>query len=72
MSPIEDQMGRDQAQDPLQPYIDRDRLARLYETMDPETKRICELHCEGFKHREIAEMLSLPVGTVKMRLQRLK
>jgi RNA polymerase sigma factor (sigma-70 family) len=69
---IEEQIGKDEPQDPLQPFIDKDRLERLYETMDPTTRRICQLYCEGYKNKEIARMLSLPVGTIKMRLQRLK
>ena len=56
------------------PYIfenvifDKMRLEALFSVISDEDKKIVVLHAVyGFKHREIAELLNMPLGTVKWR-----
>lgn len=46
-------------------------VERVLATMEPEHRRILSLSLyEGYSHSEIAERLSLPLGTVKTRVRR--
>lgn len=46
-------------------------VRRVLETMEPEHQRILSMSLyEGYSHSEIAERLSLPLGTVKTRVRR--
>jgi RNA polymerase sigma-70 factor (ECF subfamily) len=46
-------------------------VQRVLDTMDPEHRRILTLSLyEGYSHSEIAERMSLPLGTVKTRVRR--
>ncbi len=48
--------------------LNLDRLSALLERIPPEQRRILLLvYVEGRSHREVAELLDLPVGTVKSR-----
>jgi RNA polymerase sigma-70 factor (ECF subfamily) len=45
-------------------------LREILDTLPPEQKRVIELaYFGGFTHTEIAEMLTMPVGTVKGRMR---
>lgn len=57
--------------DPIPDFINKDRWEKLKKTMAPTTWTICHLRSKGYEYREIAEMLSLSEGAVKMRIQRL-
>lgn len=49
----------------------RDALERGFRRLDPEQRALIVLHHHlGLPHHEIAEVLRLPVGTVKSRLHR--
>jgi RNA polymerase sigma-70 factor, ECF subfamily len=51
--------------------VDRDQLERGFRRLDVEERAIVVLHhVEGFPLAEIAEVLGLPIGTVKSRLHR--
>jgi RNA polymerase sigma-70 factor (ECF subfamily) len=46
-------------------------VERVLATMEPEHREIlCLSLYEGYSHSEIAERLSLPLGTVKTRVRR--
>ncbi|MEQ8233485.1 MAG: sigma-70 family RNA polymerase sigma factor [Gammaproteobacteria bacterium] len=54
--------------EPPERDANRARVAALLEELPPEQRRILLLvYVEGRSHREIAEMLGLPIGTVKSR-----
>lgn len=67
-----EEMKRNNERDPSQLLLNKDRWSNLYKRIDSTTKVICQLRCEGYKFKEIAEMLSLSEDTVKARIQRLK
>lgn len=49
----------------------RDRLVAALDGLAPEVRTVVWLSCvEGFKQREVAEMLEVPAGTVASRLHR--
>lgn len=57
--------------DDLPAMLDRDELDRAFQRLDVEQRAIVVLHhLEGFSLVEIAELLGIPVGTVKSRLHR--
>lgn len=45
-------------------------LERAVEGLDPDLKETYELHARGFKYREIASELGIPINTVGTRLRR--
>ncbi|MEQ8663614.1 MAG: sigma-70 family RNA polymerase sigma factor [Gammaproteobacteria bacterium] len=60
-------MLRDEPEPPERD-ANRAQVAALLEELPPEQRRILLLvYVEGRSHREIAEMLGLPIGTVKSR-----
>jgi RNA polymerase sigma-70 factor (ECF subfamily) len=51
--------------------IERDQLERAFRRLDVEERTVIVLHhIEGFLLTEIADLLGIPVGTVKSRLHR--
>jgi RNA polymerase sigma-70 factor (ECF subfamily) len=65
--PLDDQPGRDE----LPGLVDRDELERAFRRLGIEERAIVVLHhVEGYPLIEIAEILGLPLGTVKSRLHR--
>ncbi len=52
------------------PYhrITDEELTSKLETLSDEYKKPFEMHFEGFKYKEIAEELDIPLGTVKSRI----
>lgn len=50
---------------------DREALQEALGTLDPQSRRIVLLHAvSGLKHREIAKLLGLPLGTVLSKYRR--
>mgnify|MGYP001063029040 CR=1 FL=1 len=43
-------------------------IQRAIDSLEDDYKRPFEMHVEGFKYKEIAEELELPIGTVKSRI----
>jgi RNA polymerase sigma-70 factor, ECF subfamily len=65
--PLDDRAGADE----LPSLVDRDQLERGFRRLGVEERAIVVLHhVEGFPLTEIAEILGLPLGTVKSRLHR--
>ena len=65
--PLDERPGADEL--PL--LVDRDQLERGFRRLDVEERAIVVLHhVEGFPLAEIADVLGLPIGTVKSRLHR--
>jgi RNA polymerase sigma-70 factor, ECF subfamily len=59
------------APDAIPGLIDRDELDGAFRRLDVEERTVIVLHhLEGFQLNEIAEVLGIPVGTVKSRLHR--
>jgi RNA polymerase sigma-70 factor, ECF subfamily len=59
------------APDGIPELIERDRLDRAFRRLDVEERTVIVLHhIEGFLLTEIADVLGIPVGTVKSRLHR--
>lgn len=59
------------ASDAIPEVIDRDQLDRAFRRLDVEERTVIVLHhIEGFLLTEIADVLGIPVGTVKSRLHR--
>jgi RNA polymerase sigma-70 factor (ECF subfamily) len=59
------------APDAIPELIDRDQLERAFRRLDIEERTVIVLHhIEGFLLTEIADVLGIPVGTVKSRLHR--
>jgi RNA polymerase sigma-70 factor (ECF subfamily) len=57
--------------DALPGLIDRDQLDRAFRRLDIEERTVIVLHhIEGFLLTEIADLLGIPLGTVKSRLYR--
>jgi RNA polymerase sigma-70 factor (ECF subfamily) len=57
--------------DPSQNPIDSYNLKEVNKqiaNLDEEYKKPFEMHFEGFKYKEIAEQLEIPIGTVKSRI----
>jgi RNA polymerase sigma-70 factor (ECF subfamily) len=64
---LDDHVGADE----LPGVFDRDQLERGFRRLGVEERAIVVLHhAEGFPLTEIADILGLPVGTVKSRLHR--
>jgi RNA polymerase sigma-70 factor (ECF subfamily) len=61
----------DRGPDAIPALIDRDQLDRAFRRLDVEERTVIVLHhVEGFLLTEIADILGIPVGTVKSRLHR--
>ena len=59
------------AVDELPAFIDRDQLERGFQRLSVEERAIIVLHhVEGFPLAAIADVLAIPIGTVKSRLHR--
>ena len=59
--------------DPAYATADRDELERIFVTLEPQQRALIVLHYYlGLPMHETAQALSLPVGTVKSRLNRTK
>jgi RNA polymerase sigma-70 factor (ECF subfamily) len=59
------------APDAIPVLIDRDQLDRAFRRLDVEERTVIVLHhLEGFLLTEIADVLGIPIGTVKSRLHR--
>jgi RNA polymerase sigma-70 factor (ECF subfamily) len=59
------------APDAIPDMLDRDQLDRAFRRLDVEERTVIVLHhIEGFLLTEIADVLGIPVGTVKSRLHR--
>ena len=59
------------AADELPAFIDRDQLERGFRRLSVEERAIVVLHhIEGFPLAAIADVLAIPIGTVKSRLHR--
>lgn len=58
--------------DPYRSFLTQDLLNYLYKHTEPVTWQICFFIKEGLTYKEIAHVLSLTVGTVKMRISRLR
>ena len=58
--------------DPVWDEVDRDDLLAIYEELerigDPQRRIVLMAHIDGLTHREIAEALEMPLGTVKSHL----
>ena len=53
-----------------EPNIDNIGLKKVLETLRPEHRVLVELaYFKGFTHEEIAEMMTIPLGTVKTRIR---
>lgn len=74
-----DSLDDEEASDAMQPAVlapneeesDVAVVERVLATMEPEHREILSLSLyEGYSHSEIAERLSLPLGTVKTRVRR--
>jgi RNA polymerase sigma-70 factor (ECF subfamily) len=66
-SVVDDHRGPDE----LPGLLDRDQLDRAFRRLDVEERTVIVLHhVEGFLLTEIADLLGIPVGTVKSRLHR--
>ena len=62
-----------EAADPAHAVADRDELARVFLTLEPEQRALIVLHYYvGLPMHETALALGLPLGTVKSRLNRTK
>ena len=59
-------------EDVVQKLFREERWKQLFRKVDPLTKAICQLRCQGYKYREIAKLLTLSEKTIQMRIQRLK
>lgn len=65
--PLDDHAGPDQ----IPSVLDRDQLERGFRRLGVQERAIVVLHhAEGFTLTEIADILGLPLGTVKSRLHR--
>ena len=59
---------RDEAQDYTESAYDLKEMTRIVNSLPREYKVPFSMHVAGFKYREIAEKLGLPIGTVKSRI----
>ena len=59
---------RDEAQDYTESAYDLKEMRRIVNSLPREYKVPFSMHVTGFKYREIAEKLGLPIGTVKSRI----
>jgi RNA polymerase sigma-70 factor (ECF subfamily) len=54
----------------IQQNVDNIGLKKVLETLKPEHRVLVEMaYFKGFTHEEIAEMMSIPLGTVKTRIR---
>jgi RNA polymerase sigma-70 factor (ECF subfamily) len=49
-------------------YVDREEIEKVVDNTDPHYVDSFMMHFEGFKYEEIAEILGIPLGTVKSRI----
>ena len=49
-------------------YVDREEIQKVIRGTDPHYVDSFMMHYEGFKYEEIAEILGIPLGTVKSRI----
>lgn len=49
-------------------HISNNEIKKQIATLDEEYKTPFELHFQGFKYKEIADRLEIPIGTVKSRI----
>jgi len=64
---VDERSGRDV----IPSLVDRDQLDRAFQRLDVEERTVIVLHhIEGFLLTEIADVLGIPLGTVKSRLHR--
>lgn len=75
MDSIDDEELGELRTPPVQPQMEEESdiavVERVMATMDPEHRQILSLSLyEGYSHSEIAERMSLPLGTVKTRVRR--
>lgn len=75
MDSIDDEEMGELRMPSVQPQMEEDSdvaiVERVLATMEPEHRQILSLSLyEGYSHSEIAERLSLPLGTVKTRVRR--
>lgn len=59
---------RDEAQEYTESAYDLKEMRRIVNSLPREYKVPFSMHVAGFKYREIAEKLGLPIGTVKSRI----
>lgn len=52
---------------PINQFMEGQILSEIGK-LNPELKRPFEMHVEGFKYKEIADELAIPIGTVKSRV----
>jgi len=68
---VETMVAQSSASETAEAHDDKARLASLMEALSPEQRAVIVLReIEGFSYREIAEMVNIPVNTVRTRLKR--
>ena len=68
MEHVREEAGRAQVPNSTDGLVRMAELQRSLERLDPAFRTPFTMHHEGFKYQEIAEHLSIPVGTVKSRI----
>jgi RNA polymerase sigma-70 factor (ECF subfamily) len=67
---LPDNVYKGVANQSILPNIDNIGLKKVLEKLKPEHRVLVELaYFKGFTHEEIAEMMSIPLGTVKTRIR---
>ena len=61
-------LPRDNANESTESAYDLKEMHRIVNSLPREYKVPFSMHVSGFKYREIAEQLGLPLGTVKSRI----
>ncbi len=71
-APLDESEQDDRSLDPLAALQEADEKRRVHEAIEglPDTYRevFCLVHLEGFRYREVARVLGIPLGTVKSRM----